>query len=87
MPESYVRSGWEQPPEESREGHWRVFAARPFGENELVEVCPLVKARGPACPRSTGGNAGGAGWREGVLGRHAGGSLGWPREQPTHAPA
>lgn len=49
MPESYVRSGWEQPPEESREGHWRVFAARPFGENELVEVCPLVKADTETC--------------------------------------
>jgi len=38
-----VRSGWEQPQEEARSGHWRVFAARPFGAHELVEVCPLVR--------------------------------------------
>jgi len=38
-----LKGGWEQPPEEARSGHWRVFAARPFGAHELVEVCPLVK--------------------------------------------
>ncbi|CAK8991763.1 SET domain-containing protein [Durusdinium trenchii] len=51
--EGYLRSGWEQPSEEvpnnitssfGRSGHWRVFAARPFEANELVEVCPLVEA-------------------------------------------
>lgn len=39
----YLRAGWQQPPPEIRAGHWRVFAARPFGANELVEVCPLMK--------------------------------------------
>jgi len=38
----HVQCGWEQPSEESRTGHWRVFAARPFAPQELVEVCPLV---------------------------------------------
>jgi len=41
--ERTLQAGWEQPKEECRAGHWRVFAARPFGANELVEVCPLVK--------------------------------------------
>jgi hypothetical protein len=45
----YVRSGWEQPKEESRHGHWRVFAARPFGANELIEVCPLVEVDTETC--------------------------------------
>lgn len=49
LPPSYVRSGWEQPLEESRQGHWRVFAARPFGAHELVEVCPLVKVDTETC--------------------------------------
>lgn len=40
---SVLKAGWEQPKEEARSGHWRVFAARPFGAHELVEVCPLVK--------------------------------------------
>lgn len=46
---SYVRAGWEQPIEEARTGHWRVFAARPFEAFELVEVCPLVPVDVETC--------------------------------------
>jgi len=49
LPDSYLRAGWEQPVEESRSGHWRVFAARSFGANELIEVCPLVKVDTEVC--------------------------------------
>lgn len=49
LPPGYVRSGWEQPLEESRQGHWRIFAARPFGAYELVEVCPLVEVDAELC--------------------------------------
>eukprot|EP00747_Dinoflagellata_sp_TGD_P212772 gnl/TRDRNA2_/TRDRNA2_85826_c0_seq1.p1 gnl/TRDRNA2_/TRDRNA2_85826_c0~~gnl/TRDRNA2_/TRDRNA2_85826_c0_seq1.p1 ORF type:complete len:660 (+),score=130.65 gnl/TRDRNA2_/TRDRNA2_85826_c0_seq1:66-2045(+) len=41
--------GWECPSEEARAGHWRVFAARPFGHHELIEVCPLVEADLSTC--------------------------------------
>lgn len=44
-----MRSGWEQPPEEARSGHWRIFAARPFEAHELVEVCPLVPVDVETC--------------------------------------
>lgn len=30
------------PSEEGRTHMWRVFAARPFGKSELVEICPLL---------------------------------------------
>eukprot|EP00931_Biecheleriopsis_adriatica_P056092 TRINITY_DN33241_c0_g1_i1.p1 TRINITY_DN33241_c0_g1~~TRINITY_DN33241_c0_g1_i1.p1 ORF type:complete len:594 (-),score=130.99 TRINITY_DN33241_c0_g1_i1:29-1810(-) len=45
----YVRSGWEQPTEEARSGHWRIFAARPFEAHELIEVCPLVPVDVETC--------------------------------------
>lgn len=48
----YVRAGWEQPPEEARCGHWRVFAARPFEAHELIEVCPLVPVDEEYCMAS-----------------------------------
>lgn len=49
LSEGYLKSGWEQPSEEGRSGHWRVFAARPFEANELVEVCPLVEVDLETC--------------------------------------
>lgn len=49
LPERDLRCGWEQPTEEFRQGHWRVFAARPFGAHELIEVCPLVKVEEESC--------------------------------------
>eukprot|EP00439_Symbiodinium_sp_Y106_P061861 s3249_g9.t1 len=45
----YVKSGWEQPAEEARSGHWRVFAARPFEAHELIEVCPLAEVDLETC--------------------------------------
>eukprot|EP00930_Biecheleria_cincta_P086561 TRINITY_DN75835_c0_g1_i1.p1 TRINITY_DN75835_c0_g1~~TRINITY_DN75835_c0_g1_i1.p1 ORF type:complete len:583 (+),score=103.19 TRINITY_DN75835_c0_g1_i1:35-1783(+) len=52
LSQGYVRSGWEQPSEEARSGHWRVFAARPFEAHELVEVCPLVPVDLETCMAS-----------------------------------
>lgn len=49
LSEGCLKSGWEQPSEEGRSGHWRVFAARPFEANELVEVCPLVEVDLETC--------------------------------------
>eukprot|EP00435_Cladocopium_sp_Y103_P014110 s2414_g3.t1 len=49
LSDGYLKSGWEQPSEEGRSGHWRVFAARPFEANELVEVCPLVEVDLETC--------------------------------------
>jgi len=49
LSDGYLKSGWEQPSEEARSGHWRVFAARPFEANELVEVCPLVEVDLETC--------------------------------------
>ncbi|CAJ1449102.1 unnamed protein product, partial [Effrenium voratum] len=49
LSEGYVKSGWEQPSEEGRSGHWRVFASRPFEAHELVEVCPLAEVDLDTC--------------------------------------